>query len=393
VDSFTWGKKFTFPDFAVFRHAVYLPIFTPRAKDGCENALTAIGNIPDPGATRVLIDLLDHKDPQFARSVLKTLKERLPAPGLEKNKFHEHRLWLIRTSWQKAFGPAVRKFARKLLQEKDDASLHDGAFLLRCLGEQEDLPQLLRGLDTAIKEAKQTSLEDSAAWELWHAGLAMLQRGVALPLPPRSPGERLLFVQAIKEFPEYRPPNWLSIYAGLLQDEVPSIRRTALKCLPTTPRNSLGILVPRLLLDADVEVQTAACWAARSLKTLDVQESLLKVLATARDENLFYSAHTAGCEVLPRLKLLQVLVHRLDEEGMSHLCLYYLSRVIKESSNINAVAGMKPHEASVCKQAWQQFLKDRETELARGGTYHFDDPNIPIRVLFPNVTFWRDKGK
>src|SRR5262249_4290847 len=55
------AKSKPFPDFAVFQQAVYLPIFAPRAKDGCKKALKAIGSIADPEATKTLLELISHK--------------------------------------------------------------------------------------------------------------------------------------------------------------------------------------------------------------------------------------------------------------------------------------------------------------------------------------------
>jgi hypothetical protein len=394
-DSVLWGEKTPpWPDFAVFRHPLYLPIFRPRARDGCPHALEAIGNIPSPEATRTLIELLEHKDTNFARSALRTLKERLPEPDLEKYTWREHQRWLVARSWRKQFAPAARKFACRLLQAQDTASLHDGAYVLLCLGEQEDLPMLVCGLNTALAGARKTSLGDDEGrtWELWDAALAMMERGVELPLPLRSPAERVIFAQAIKARPDYRPENWQSTYARLLQDKLPSIRQMALDCLPDTPQNSLRILVPKLLLDPNPAVQTSACWAARTIKSPKVQEPLLTVLVTARDKDLFHAANTVGSEILPRLKRFEILVQRLDEEGMFWECLCYLAALVKDSSNINTLdGGLQASVARACKKAWQQFLKDHAADLAGGQTYHFDDPELPVRELFPNVKFWRDK--
>jgi hypothetical protein len=106
---------------------------------------------------------------------------------------------------------------------------------------------------------------------------------------------------------------------------------------------------------------------------------------------------------VPRVEVLRVLVHRLDEEGMSRKCLGLLRQIVADRSNLDHddednPYRLKPDEVGACKTAWQQFLKEREGELADGQTFRFDDQRVPIRALFPGVMFRRDarlerKGK
>ena len=387
-----------YPDYTTFQHPVYLPIFAPQARDADPRALRALGSIADPEATRAIIGLLDHKDPATARAALAALTDRLPEPGAEKRRRGQERAWLVEKAWRPSLAPAVRRAGRALLDGKPP-DLRGGAFLLLCVGEQADLPALVRGLDAAVARARTPTLEDSGAFELWHAGLAMADRGVELPWPPRSPGERLLFARAIGNRLAYQPAGWEQAFAGLLRDDLPCVRKAALDGLPDGPGKALAGCLPDLLRDPDLVVRTAACWACLKVRSKDLEQPLLGVLATAGDDRLLYAAHTVAHRhgLAPRVNVLWVLAGRLDEPGMARICLKYLRQVVEGRSDLDAADDprdpycLPPAEAAACRRAWRKFLRDREKELAAGKTYPFDDPGLPVREQFPRVRFWRDR--
>lgn len=405
----TSGERRTpYADFTTLAHPVYLPVLAPRAAKGCEKALLALGAMPTPEATKVLVKLLDHQDPALARSVAQTLNLRLPDPQLKgqlgkRNFFHndqeEMRRGLVSRSWRAEFAPAVRKAGRRLLAQPDTTSLQCGAFILECLGQEEEIPALVKALGRAANQAKDLPLEKhtyprprGACQELMRAARMMGLRGVRPPSPPRSPGEMLLFAAAIGSNKSFRPPGWQTTYARLLRAEIPYVREIALVNLPLPPPDTLLGLVPGLLMDKNVDVQIAACRVAEKTKVPQLREPVLDVLATAREEILLGDAFNAACALAGRWDRIQVLVSRLDEKDVVPRCLEFLaSDVLTEASRTGIPNSDMLNVATVrtCKAAWQQFLRDHEAELKAGKSFRLTDPALPLAKLFPEFRFKR----
>lgn len=67
-----------FQDLSALHYAVYLPFLVRLVEDRDTRALSAIGAIPSPDATRALIGLLKHSDKQLAYEASRALAMRLP---------------------------------------------------------------------------------------------------------------------------------------------------------------------------------------------------------------------------------------------------------------------------------------------------------------------------
>jgi hypothetical protein len=397
-------RRAPFADFHALHYPIYLPLLAPRAAEGSQEALAAIGVMASPEATRTLIDLAQHKDAAFALLALRTLNHRLPDPQLEgklgrRNPFFDDlaapRQWLIKNSWKPELAPPVRKLADSLLRQEDVQGLQCGGYILQCLGERDDVPALVRGLEIAVALAKTQPPEQGiyprprgACMELLRAADVMVQRGLDVPLPSESAGERILFAQAIKQRKSFRPDGWIAAYAALLEDPWPFVRQVALTCLPDAPDAKLRAPLPKLLLDPDVDVQIAACHVAAKVKTPELRKPLLEVVRTAREDWLLRAAHdAASAAAVPRLDILRAIVDRLDEDGMAQRCLQHLTALVKNTSGRSGPPILTPAEATACKAAWLEFVRGREQELARGQTYAADDASVPLAELFPRTTF------
>ncbi|HEY7310246.1 MAG TPA: hypothetical protein VH643_12860 [Gemmataceae bacterium] len=396
-----------YADFSALAHPVYLPILAPRAADGDEDALEALGTIPTPEATEALIRLLDHQDAKFALKAVQTLNLRLPDPQLEgklgkRNVFEDtretKRRWLCERSWRAKFAPAVRKAGRELLLTGvDTEALQCGAFILECLGEKEDLTALARALDWSAFRASKQPVEEGiyprprgACQELLRAARMMGLRGAVPPIPPRSSGEMILFAAAIGARPAFRPAGWEAIYARLLQAELPYVREVGLCNLSLPPPPALRKLLPALFADKNVDVQIAACEVAEKTKDPELREPILRVLASAREDWLFYSANNAAYSLGLRMERIRVLVSRLDEEGMTGPCLDRLVSVVL--ADLSGYSGLARNSLDVaarraCKAAWLRFLKEHDEELRAGKEFGLADPTLPRKELFPGFTF------
>lgn len=400
-------KREPFADFSALAYPVYLPLLAPRAAEGCEQALQALGHIPTPEATEALVRLLEQKDATFARQALQTLSWRLPDPEVEEQfarqdllvRSRDHlRHWLVRQAWQTRFAPPVRQVGRRLLAQEDVEGLRLAAFVLHCLGEQEDLPALIQGLDRALVQPRKPSGEErayprprGACPELLRAARQMSLRGVDVPAAPQSPGELTLFATVVGTRDGFRPAGWEGVYARVLGHELPDVREAGLTALPLPPPEALRKLLPGLLADEDIDVQIGACRVVEKSKDQDMRRPILKALASVREEWLLSAVNNAAWALDIRLDRVQILASRLDEEGMTAFCLRHLvSCVLADYSSLSSpTREMLDAEAGrVCKKVWLRFLAEHGEALAKGQKFRLADPALPLGELFPMFTFY-----
>jgi hypothetical protein len=397
-------RREPYADFSTLIYPVYLPILTERACAGDEPALTAIGHMPTPEATRELIRLLGHKDAAFARAALKTLNNRLPDPALEnkigkRNPFEfDHlyrRRWLVEKSWQAEFAPDVLKVGRELLRKTDVESLQCGAYIVECLGTAEELRLLGKALDCAAAAAREMPREKGiyprprgACQELTRAARLLGQRGAAVGEAPKTGGELILFACAFGARESFRPKGWEETFARALRHEFPYVRETALENLPVPPPPPAGKLVTELLGDGDIDVQIAACHVAEKWKAPELREPVLGALKKAREHWQFYAADNAARALGALKERADILVDRLDEEGMTALCLNALVSLFDTSGGYGHSTELDVETGRACKKAWQQFVAQNAEAIRAGKTFQRTAPGVSMAELFPKYTFY-----
>jgi len=383
------------------RDPIYLPILVERAEKGAENALTGIGSIATPEATQALIRLALKADERFAVHVVQVLDHRLPDPQLQgklpmRNVLHndqeEARRWLVARAWKPEFAGDVRAIAHKLLRKKDVTSLQCGAFILEAVGQKEDTRPLVEALDRAVRATLKAPLEKDtyprprgACQELVRAAHMLNDRGGSAPMKPGSPGEAILFLDALKSRVSFRPPNWEIIVSELLRHEIPYIREMALLNLPLPLPASLAKRIPPLLLDANLDVQLAACHLVREAKDQRCKETVLKLLAVAKDNWLINDVNNTAWALGLRFQAIEVLVSRLDEKDMTRECLNLLSSWVIADQSGSSGTGEKVDPRAV-KRRWQKFLRDHGDRLRAGQTFKLGDPAL-TPDLFPSIEF------
>jgi hypothetical protein len=402
----TSGKKCDpYADFATLGYPVYLPILVPRAADGCEKALLAIGNIPTPEATRALIQLLDHKDAAFALKVAQTVNCRLPDPQLEgklpgrsvfENDRADSRRWLVKQAWHVDFKEDVRAAGRKLLLKSDRERLECGAFVMECVGEPEDFPTLIRAVDWAICQTRKNPPEESvyprprgACRELMRATKILIKRGGKVPEGPENPGEAAAFILAIDARPDFRPKRWQQTVAEQLRHPIPYVREIAVVHIPIPVPPALLKLLPELLADKDIDVQIAACHLAERSKEPSLKEAVLRVLATAKEQWLLNAASNAAYALDARYEILELWVSRLDEKGMTASALDHLANAViadRSSSSVPTAEMLSPEEGKVIKARWLKFLQEHGKALKEGQRFKLGEPAL-TPDLFPKFTF------
>jgi hypothetical protein len=325
------------------------------------------------------------------------LKGQLHTRNIFDNDQEDARRWLVERTWRPEFAALVKKAAHRLLAGKEVEELKCGAFVLECLGSQEDLPALISALDRAVAQTKTLPREEhayprprGACQELVRAARMMALREVDVPLAPKSPGEAILFVTAIGTRPKFRPDGWEGTYGRLLRDEWPYVREAALVNLPNPPPAALAPIYPCLFADPDVDVQIVACRMAEKTMLPQLREPVLKVLGSGKDDSLLNAANNAAYILAPPLDQIQVLVARLDEAGMTATCLKLLDGKILEGYSSASLPSNQMLDAAAgraCKAAWEKFLREHSQALAAGKKFSVSDPELPLKELFPRFSF------
>ena len=390
-------RRKPFADFTTLYYPVYLPLLAPRARAGDERALEALGAMPTPQATQELVRLLENKNLTLARTALPALIGRLPNPRLTKKPpadfdWDYRRRWLVKASWRDEFAPAVRRAGRRLVGEKDVECLEGGAYILECLGKQEDRDALADSLGQAAGWANEPSVSPQlrgACQALTRAGLAMAHRGVQTREKPRTAGDFLLFTCAVLTHEKYRPEGWKAVFVKALRHELPYVREAALEALPLPPPKALRALLPERIGDRDSNVQIAACHVAERIKAPELREPVLAALRTAKVYWLLHAASNAAHALGAERQRIHILAERLDDEGVAAWCLQHLvDNVVANTSGYSSRTQVDAATGRVCKKAWERFLRDRAGALAAGKRFKLSDPSVPFKELFPGFTFY-----
>ncbi len=389
-------RRKPFADFTTLTYPIYLPLLAARTDLGDQNALEALGQMPAAGATKQLIRLLAHNDPAFARAALAALSKRLPDPAFEKHDYWYRRRVLVERSWKAEFAPAVRKVARGLLKQTDVESLQGAAYIVVCLGTADELPLLVKALDRtaagALKLPRPVNAHlppRGACQDLVRAARLLGQRGVAINEKPASAGELILFVSTAGVRERFRPKGWQETFVRALQHELPFVREVAVSNLPVPPPDEAGKLIAGLIEDKDVDVQIAACHYADKWKAAHLREPILRTLRTAKEYWLFTGASEAAWTLGAFKERTEILVDRLDEQGMTVRCLTQLVGLIEDTNGYGNRSEMDVETGKVCKEAWQRFLLRNGEIVKAGKKFKLADPTFPAAELFPQFTFYR----
>lgn len=390
-------------DYARLTTPIYLPLMAERARAGSYSALLALGETPDPRATKVLVELLDHPDPKFVHKVEESLYLRMPDPILDK-KLHgrnifdnddEHRRTHLRDkSWRTEFAAEVRKHARKCLARRDEAGLFRGAFMLSCVGTAEDLPDLVAAFDFAVKEAQGKPIATDryprppgACGELRRAARISVARGVPVAERPRTSGEKILFVEKSHHDKGYRPKGWETTFVGILTDEMAYVREVALECCPNPLPEAFKRVIPERMRDPHVDVQIAALRLVETNPLPEWKPAVLDVFARAEEEWLRNAVDNAAHHLCDRLELTECYVALLDDPAKARLAVEGLTHILRDGGNKTLGTDIDtPEKRRKCKAAWLKFIAENRGRLKEKGPFSVKDP-IPIADLFPGIRF------
>jgi hypothetical protein len=387
-------------------HPACLPHLAERARAGSHGAIEALGQMPDPGATRVLIELLDPPDPGFVADVEQALYYRLPDPELE-DKLHrrgifdpddsEPRKYLRDRAWRPEFAPAVRAHGRWLLSRVDDQRLYRGAFLIGCVGTPDDLPAVLAGFDTAVAAAQGQPVPDDryprapvACAELRRAIDMLIDRGAVVPADPKTPGERLLFAEAVARRDGFRPRGWERTFVAVLHDRFDYLREVAVQDVPDWCPKAIREVVPELLRDRHVDVQIAALHLAERLALPEWKPAVVEAFAKANEEWQLRAADDALGRLCSPLERIEVHIVKMGDPNpkMANEAVERLTHSLFHdvSGGSNGIRLDTPEKRQACQAAWRAFVAGNREKLKKRRPFSLLD-DVPREALFPGYEF------
>ncbi len=408
-----WGEKTDpYPDFSALRYPVYLPLLRERANSrgkprAFETALEGIGSIPTPEATQALLFLMRDPDPKRRLQAAQTLAGRLPDPALhgklgKRNPFEDQfaapRLYLSRTSWRADFATPIRADARRLLLSGDTETIACGAFLLECVGTNEDLPPLMQALDRAIAKTQTTPPEPNqyphprgACLELERATRVRLEAGAGFPTFPASPAAQDLYLQALSVSPDARPADWQARCLTFLGSPVAYVRAQTLETLaerkpfPSSLTGPLRLRLPALLTDRDEDVRIPACWLAQTIKDPALRAPTLQALASARQFPLTDEATHAAIFQGARWEALKFWADKLDDGAQKQNALGFLILLLQWDHGSGSDSSFDAATGTALKAQWDEFLAAHRADIEAGKRYPRDAPEM--QPLFPSKIF------
>ena len=384
-------------------HPLYLPIMTERARAGSYSALLALGEMADPRATQLLIELLDHADAKFVYAVQEALYLRMPDPMLDgklkKRNFFDAdsvgpRTWLRDKSWRPEFAVAVRRHARACLAKRDEASLFRGAFMLSCLGTAEDLPDFVAAFTFAVKGAQGAKVEEGryprapgACGELRRATQMLIASGVPVDSKPATSGAKLLFVEKIKHDPAYRPPGWEATFQAVLKDEMDYVREVAVSCLPDPTAEAFRGLVRERIVDPNPDVQIAALHHVHVNAPPEWKPAVLRVFGTAEEFWLRNAAEQAAHHLCSPLEYVELTVGLIEKPALAKSAVESLTCILRDAGSKNLGTDVDtPQKRQKCQSVWRDFVAANRERIERKDRFSIKEA-IPLDDLFPGISF------
>lgn len=199
-------------DFRYMNDPAYLPMLNKAAVSGNDDAVAGIISIHTPQATRVLMALLTHPDDKIASGAAYGLRDRLPSSPMpigwrRLKKEVAQRQKLVDASWREDMSRPLLDHARAILKQPTrsrlmyaDTMLASEAFA--SIASPGEIGTVIESLDILVKQiAQKPSRDGQEPYQLsWVRTLAfaLLKRGAVAPASPRSLGEIVVYLEALK---------------------------------------------------------------------------------------------------------------------------------------------------------------------------------------------------
>jgi len=389
--SAAFGKRMRpHADWTAPRHPVYLPALTELTAKADANALTALGAMATPEATRALIELAAADGPLRSRAE-ELIVRRLPEPTMADGEWWATRRRMVRLAWRDELAPSVRSLGLSMMLDGNFGGerFRWGCEALRCLGRGEDLPRLTRVFDRALAATKDDAAERQYP-EPWTANGALsrvcqrlLEAGAPAPASPRTGAEGYLFLVALARRADFRPAGWRQTAAGLLRHEAPFLRATAASSLPVPLDASLTGPLAALIEPNCPFVAAHACMKAAEAKEPALAAPLRRLLRTVRDNSFLpriVRDAAVACGV-PRDEAMEICIARLGEANMTEPFFVLLLDSV-ETRGWGCSAVDWPAAGPTLSREWTAFLQANRQAVRDGRK--FAPGKLPlIEAMFP----------
>lgn len=401
-------KSELYADFNTLCYPVYLPFLLPRAEAKDEKAIEAIRWIPSPDATAGLIELLKINDREFVKKVARALTLRMPDPELTDVlpsrdflgvDFKEVRQRLVRLAWSEKFAEAVRAYADRFLQDDDPEFVTSGAIMLESVGTAADMQSFRAAYDRAIAATVNAPLEKDVyprprghCAELDRVATILGLRKVQPTMTPETPGEIGMYLAAVKNSEQFRPPNWKEKYREWLHHPIPYVRELTLKNMPKPVPSDLRVDIAKVFDTADPDVLIAACRLVEENKLSESRAGIIAAIRSAKDEWLLSFASEAATAVGANLEKTEVLVSRFGEKNMKgSRILSALASTIDSRCSYDSERAEKADQNKL-KKRWLEFIQRNRNSIQADKKFKPKDRAVSAD-LFPGFTFFDDSIK
>lgn len=398
-----------YADFAALRHPVYLPILLQRAQRADKDALEAIDEIPTPEATKALLGLLDHKERAFAVEAGERLLRRLPYPKESpyRDVCEAEHQWLLPRAWRAELASEVMAHARKLLASRRGDAMTVAARMVQSLGGKDDLPSLIAALDYAVPESEGLWRDEPYPMvagpcpNLSEAADILAMRGAEIPHDPKSPGQKVVFLAAIRSKDAFQPKGWEAIVAALLQDKILYVRQSAILSLPRPWSKPFLGMLPAMLADPSVVIRIAACTVAAETKASELRQPILHILASSENKHLLRLARDAAIAQGSRAEALETLAARMANTDTGWECFQLVAYLVIEAPGYGTAYGIDSDEikrfeaktAEGTRARWMEFLRRHREAIQAGRRFKPGDPELAPDLIPPQVKITLRDGK
>jgi len=399
-------KRKPYPDFSVLNYPIYLPIMYEKARQGDSDALAAIASTATLEATKVLLELSNHGNYEFALLALRAVSARFPDPtlvgklaqrGMYGNVGAKLRQEFIDKTWRDEYKQDIRKHIRRLLDSVNMLDIMLGALIIESFGQVEDFPHLIGALNQAISNTIELERDTmvyppkrGALNELLRAVEVLVKNEKSIPLQPKSDGEIVVYLTALGG-EKFRPQGWTSYAKYWLTHDISFIREYTIVNLPDADNKAVKKELLNNLEHADIDILIAACNKSIEFEIKEAKDQILTVLKNANAPHLINCAVNASYKLGSKWATLNILVNRLEERAHYHDFIGRIKEFVIDTSTIGSGGNNGKFKPERLKREWIKFLARHQERLKNGRKFDFIDEEI-TPDLFPDVEWWLEAG-
>jgi len=389
-------------DFEALIHPVYLPILLEYAQDGDADALDGLGNLHTMPAAEALISIvrraLEKDRVDLALAAYQHLGNPPEQPGT------------VGQTWRPEFAEPLRSLASRLAHDREPKALGDIAHIYMVLGTAKDLPDLTLAFSKAIEVTKTLPFETQqyfrprgAVYSYRFAVPRLLERGARVSENPQTPSEAAAYMIALRQQKEFRPRDWPTQVVRWLGHETPYLREFVLEYLPEPVPEAALAMLPGLLADASdgkpdktsqyVDLQIAACHAAKQHPREAFRQPLLNILNTGKEGHLLEAAAAAGlANGITTDRIMEIWLGRIDNSDLGGWAVEHLVLSILDDNWARRKDDLEPEVIAATRQRWSRFIQEHREQLRQGRRFKLGDPEITAD-LFPRGFQMHRDGK